>query len=193
MKSLTLNQPHIILMVGVPGSGKTFFAEKFAETFNAPYVSENVVAPLAANATTAAMLMHHQVSELLKTKKSIIIEGGTDSRTDRDKLTRQAKLAGYSTLLVWVQTDPATAKYRSTKDSKNKQNRTLSPEEYDRIVKRFTAPHVNEKPIVISGKHTYATQARVVLKKLSAPRTEISTHDTPPARIDPRRNTIIVR
>lgn len=180
-------------MVGVPGSGKTFFAEKFAETFNAPYVSDNVIAPLAANATTAAMLMHHQVSELLKTKKSIIIEGGTDSRTERDKLARQAKAAGYNTLLVWVQTDPATAKYRSTKEGKNKPNRTLSSDEYDRIVKKFTAPLANEKPIVISGKHTYATQARVVLKKLSAPRAEISTHENPPTRIDPRRNTIIVR
>lgn len=194
MKSLTLSQPHVILMVGVPGSGKTFFAEKFSETFNAPYVDSNTITPLAADDDAAAMLTQQQITQLFKTHQSIIVEGYTDTRTERDKLSKQARTAGYEVLQVWVQTDAATAKYRAIKDSKNKTNRTMSSDEYDKIAKRFTPPRVPEKFIVISGKHTYATQARIVLKKLSAPRAAISTHDTPPARQQPnRRNTIIVR
>lgn len=195
MKSLSLTQPHLIVMVGVPGSGKSFFAEKFAETFNAPYVSLEKITPFTTSSSDASHLMQQQTAELLKTRQSIIIEGDTDTRTERDRLARQARMAGYETLLVWVQTDPATAKSRSIRETKDKTNRTMSIDEYDRIVKRFTPPSVIEKPTVISGKHTYATQAKIVLKKLSAPRAEISTHDIAPVRQEERsrRNNIIVR
>lgn len=195
MKSLSLTQPHIILMVGVPGSGKSFFAENFAQTFNAPFVSLEKIIPYTVDDDSAATLIQHHLDELLKTGRSIIIEGGTDTRGEREKLTRKAKAIGYETLIVWVQTDPATAKVRSIRDSKNKVNRTLGADEYDRIAKRFTPPNNLEKPTVISGKHTYATQAKIVLKKLSAARTEISTHTTAPVRTEERsrRNNIIVR
>lgn len=195
MKSLSLTQPHIIVMVGVPGSGKSFFAENFSQTFNAPYVSLEKILPYTSDDTAATTLMQQYVTELFKTRQSIIIEGGTDTRTERDKLARKAKAAGYETLFLWVQTDPATAKARSVRESKNKINRTLTSDEYDRIVKRFTPPNALEKPTVISGKHTYATQAKITLKKLSAPRAEISTHDIAPVRTEERvrRNNIIVR
>lgn len=196
MKSLSLPQPHIIVMVGVPGAGKTFFADKFAETFNAPYLSLEKIIPYTANDGDASALFQQQLTELLKTRRTFIIEGDTDTRTERDKLTRKAKAAGYESLIVWVQTDPATAKSRSIRDSKGKVNRTLTPEEYDRIIKRFTPPNTIEQPTVVSGKHTYATQAKIVLKKLSAAaRPEISTHDRPPVRTEERarRNNIIVR
>lgn len=196
MKSLSLNQPHIIIMVGVPGAGKTFFAEKFAETFNAPYLSLEKIIPFTTTDHDASVLMQQQLTELLKTRRTFIIEGDTDTRTERDKLTRKAKAAGYESLVVWVQTDPATAKSRSIRETKDKVNRTLTPDEYDRIVKRFTAPNAIERPTVVSGKHTYATQAKIVLKKLTAAtRPEISTHDRPPVRTEERtrRNNIIVR
>jgi predicted kinase len=195
MKSLSLTQPHLIVMVGVPGAGKSFFAEKFAETFHAPYVSLEKILPFTTTTSDASHIMQQQTIELLKTRQSIILEGDTDTRTERDKLARQARIAGYETLLVWVQTDPITAKSRSVRETKDKTNRTISTDEYDRIVKRFTPPSVIEKPTVISGKHTYATQAKIVLKKLSAPRAEISTHDIAPVRQEERsrRNNIIVR
>lgn len=195
MKSLSLAQPHIIIMVGVPGSGKSFFAESFAETFNAPYVSLEKIIPLTGSDSDATLLHGSQITELLKTRQSIIVEGETDTRTERDKLARKAKLAGYETLLVWVQTDPTTAKTRSVRASKHKINRTLSVDEYDRIAKRFTPPNSVENPTVVSGKHTYATQAKIVLKKLSATRAAISTHSAAPVRAETatRRSNIIVR
>jgi predicted kinase len=195
MKSLSLTQPHLIIMVGVPGSGKSFFAEKFAETFNAPYVSLEKIAPHTAHGDAALHIIDHQITELLKTRHSIIIEGGMATRIERDKLTKKARSAGYESLLVWVQTDPTTAKSRSVRVSKDKINQTLTSDQYDKMVKRFTAPSTLEKPTVISGKHTYATQAKIVLKKLSSPRAEISVHTAAPVRTEERsrRNNITVR
>lgn len=182
MKSLSLNQPHVIVMVGVPGSGKSFFADKFAETFRAPYVSRNRIETLISDASLADALAMQQFAELLKTHHTVIVEGPATTRTERSELARQAKSAGYETLFVWVQTDPATAKVRSIRPQKDSQYRALSPEEYDARLQHFSPPHPTEKAVVISGKHTYATQARVVLKKLSSPRAAIAGHSRPPMR-----------
>lgn len=187
MKSLSLAKPHVIIMVGLPGSGKSFFAEKFAETFHTPLVSEQKMSQFTQE--NLAELADLQLTELLKTKQTIIFEGTSSMRTDRIALAKKAREAGYESLLVWVQVDPATAKDRST----GTRQATLSPEQFDALTKKFTPPSSTEKPLVISGKHTYASQAKVVLKKLSSPRAEISANSAPPVRTRPQRHNITIR
>lgn len=196
MKSLSPSQPHAIIMVGIPGSGKSFFAEKFAETFHAPHISTKTLQDLglatdaAADAVSLVFL-----TEVCKTKQSVIFDGSADTRADRVKLATIAKRAGYETLFIWVQTDPATAKTRSTKGTKEHPQR-LTTETFDQAVRRFVAPNAIEKPIVISGKHTFATQAKVILKRLSEPRaTSKSTSDITPKRTTPERGrrTVFIR
>lgn len=195
MKSLSPSQPHAIIMVGIPGSGKSFFAEKFAETFNAPYISSGVIQKLSqATSASADAISHAFLKEACKTKQSIIFDGSTETRTDRTKLAQIAKRAGYETLIVWVQTDPATAKNRSTRGTKENPN-PMTIESFDRAVKRFTPPGVLEKPIVISGKHTFATQAKIILKRLTEPRSSgVNTSDIIPKRTQPQgKRTVFIR
>ena len=174
-------------MVGLPGSGKSFFAEKFAETFHVPYVCQQKITELSPENSEA--LAELQLTELLKTHQSILFEGSTSSRTERVALFKIARAAGYEPLIVWVQVDPFAAKERSTVAKK-----ILSPEEFERRSKHFTPPSSIEKPLVISGKHTYASQAKVVLKKLSSPRAEISTQVAAPQRaLQPERRSITIR
>lgn len=193
MRNLSLNQPHAIVMVGIPGSGKTFFAEKFTAMFQAPYIDYHKITALANDSDAAIVLMNYQLDELLKTRQSIVIDGNTDTRTSRLDLAKKARKAGYEVLFIWVQTDTATSKARAAKQSKNQAAPAFSEDEYDRKIKRFTAPATIEKPVVISGKHTYASQAKVVLQRLSAPRAEISAHRTPPTRLEQsaRRNITV--
>lgn len=195
MKSLSLSQPHVIIMVGVPGSGKSFFAEKFSETFNAPYASLEKITPFTKSLAGATSVFTQQIDELLKTRQSIVIEGIAASRTVREAFIRKAKAAHYEVLFVWVQTDPATAKARAMRKGKDSDSPVLTSDQFDKAVRQFNAPTALEKPLVISGKHTYATQAKIVLKRLSAPRAEISSHTATPVRAEEprRRGNIIVR
>ena len=193
MKHLSLAKPHLIIMVGIPRSGKSFFAEKFAQTFGAPYISQKKIASLVTG--NLEDLVQLQLDELLKTKQSIIFDGHTASRTDRAQLIKKAHDAHYETLLIWVQIDQISAKARATQGKKRSEPDMLSDEEFEKQLKRFTQPNAIEKPLVISGKHTYASQAKVVLKKLSAPRANIAGHDQPPIRTQqrPHSRSIVVR
>ena len=187
MKSLSLAKPHLIIMVGLPGSGKSFFADKFAETFHAPYVSLQKISGLTSKNDVAIAQL--QLDELLKTSQSIIFEGASSTKTERAALAKKARAAGYEPLLVWVQVDPFTAKDRST----SIKNAPLSVEEFERASKRFTPPSSLEKPLVISGKHTYASQVKVILKKLSTPRVEVSSSQVPARSPHSLRRNITIR
>lgn len=166
MKSLSLATPHVLIMVGLPGSGKSFFAEKFAETFHAPYISLEKNAQFVQGDLEA--LTQAELKELVKTKQSVIFDGATESRAARSAISQIAKKAGYETLFIWVQTDGPTAKARALGQ---KRLHLATETDYEQRVKKFSPPQPTEKQLlVISGKHTYASQAKVVLKKLSEPR-----------------------
>jgi ATP-dependent protease HslVU (ClpYQ) ATPase subunit len=188
MKPITPASPHAIIMVGIPGSGKSAFAERFAETFKAPIINESRIAYEAdldaeqAEAISAAFL-----NEVLKTQRTFLIETANPTKAKRTRLIATVKKAGYRPLVVWVQTETYEAKRRALKAAPNGSG--LSDTAFDTAVRVFQAPLSLDKATVISGKHTYATQLKVVLKQLAGSRPDI--HIAPPS---PRQSgNIIVR
>lgn len=183
MKSLQLDKPHAVVAIGIQGSGKTFFAKKFADTFNAPFMEEAFFVEHAKDESAARDMYNVSLAELLKTGRSIVIEQSLSSRLERTELTKLLRSAGYVPLFVWVQVDLDTAMSRAYRATR------LSLEDYKAAMRKFTPPHASERPLVISGKHTFATQAKAVLKKLSAPRATQPTIE----RRQPVRGQIIIR
>ena len=162
MKSLRLSRPHAIMMVGIPGSGKTFFAEHFAATFGAPYINSSSFQELARDEQSAETLVAMALAEITKTNQTFIFEGYSDSRVRRTEFARLMASKGYKPMIIWVQTDESTARSRALK------TQAMAADTFTAVLNKFSAPHQLEKPIVISGKHTYASQAKVVLSRLSA-------------------------
>lgn len=181
MKSLNLAQPLILMVVGNPGAGKSFFAKQFSDTFGAPVVSiDRVRYELFVNPQYNAdendivnRLTAYQIEELFKTRRTFLVDGACNIKAERFRLTQAAKKAGYGTLTIWVQTDDATAQARALKRNPRRAddqyNTSLTPELFQTFSRRFTQPTI-EDYVVISGKHTYNTQAKMVLRKLVAPR-----------------------
>lgn len=172
MKSLSLSKPHVVVMVGIPGAGKSFFADHFASTFQAPLLSRAAIIDrdeLSGESTDR--IMEYMIDQLLKTKSTIIYEGIGGTLAARRLLAKKAHDAGYDVLYVWVQTDEATARQRALKNGTNDQ-------EFDVQVKKFTGIKDHEPSVVISGKHTYASQLKIVLRKLSASRQTSATSVT---------------
>jgi len=185
MKPLQLDKPHALIVVGIQGSGKTFFAKKFADTFKAPFLEQSMFSDLSRDEAAAGELMGSMTDELSKTGRSIVIELAQSSRSGRTELVKRLKSVGYVPLFVWVQVDLDTAMSRTYRAHR------IDDQTYRDTMRAFSQPHPSEKALVISGKHTFATQAKAVLKKLVVPRGE-SDNPTPP-RSAPARGQIIVR
>ncbi len=171
MKSLSLTTPHVVIMVGMPGAGKSFFAEHFSETFSVPLINWNTIRALLLENPTYSTeednfvteVAAYTLKELFKTRATILYEGDTLTQTAREALAKTIKAAGYEPLFVWVQTDEATTKARAIKQG-------VSAKRYDLSSKRFMPPKAGDSFVVISGKHTYASQLKIVLRRLSSAR-----------------------
>jgi predicted kinase len=183
MKTLTFAKPLILVLVGLPGAGKSFFARQFADMFSAPLVSyDRIQYELFATPQFSPeehelvqRLVHYQITELIKTKRSFVVDGGHNSRSERQTLENLSQAHGYGVLTIWVQTDETTARQRTNKRNPRQVDDKFSPRlndgQFAMLGKRLTPP-LRETYVVISGKHAFSTQAKMVLRKLSTPHVE---------------------
>lgn len=180
-KSLNNSQPLFVIVIGVPGSGKSFFARQFAEQYKFFYIDtgryeveldamSDETAPMPELAKKLAVATFE---EAIKSFKHIILEGSFGTFKEREKLIYEAKSAGFAILTVWVQTDLDTAEERALNrdrrraDDRNSVN--ITSEQFDHNISNFQKPVAGKETfVVISGKHSFRSQSLVVLKKIAA-------------------------
>lgn len=162
MKSLQLHKPHLLVVVGLPGAGKSFFAKQFGETFNAPYFDYGYYRDMISDTHVAKEIAADTLAKLVRTRQTIVIERKGKRYSDRKQIINYAKKVDYEVLFIWVQTDPTIAEQRAV----HSRNGNLSQDEFDKLVGEFELLKSVEPYLVISGKHTFASQAKNVLKRL---------------------------
>ena len=153
-----------VLVFGAPGSGKTTFAEKFAKKFNLSYYDLNEIREKYGFSHEAVL----SVLEIItRSRQSIVIEGELGTEKERTEVRNILRDHGYSPALVWIQTDFATIKMRL-----KKRYRTLkkAKEVYNKAVEDLETPADFEKPIILSGKHTFETQTKHIIAGLAKTR-----------------------
>jgi predicted kinase len=172
-----------MMVAGLPGAGKSFFARQFAETFGTACIRSDIIRAelfgqpqyTSDENEIVARMVEYVASQLARTGRSFMIDGNCNTAAARAHIEQLAKASGYKTLVVWVQTDPAMAKMRSLRRNPKKvddlYNPSLTDTQFKVFSQRFASP-AKEQYVVISGMHAYSTQARTVLKKLAAPHTE---------------------
>ena len=102
-----------------------------------------------------------------KAKQSIVIEGELRTEKDRTEIRNILRERGYKPALVWVQTDFTTIKVRLRSKYKTIKK---AKEIYDAAVAEMEAPADFERPIILSGKHTFETQTKHTLAGLAKAR-----------------------
>ena len=141
------SKPYAILVFGAPMSGKTTFAEQFSARFNAPFLNLSELHDEYKLTRKLAMVL---IQQLTKCKQTLVLEGGLDTEKQRNEIKDLLAKAGYRPILIWVQTDLNAIKHRMRHK-----------------YKKIEAPSELERPLVISGKHTFQTQCKNVLTGLS--------------------------
>jgi len=180
MGSLQLKKPFLIVVVGLPGAGKSFFGKNFSKIFDAPFLDYQFFRNHAKNESASDQLIDEVLGMLLLSRQTLIIEGPGYTLRGRGELKKLARKKGYELLFVWVQTESAIAQKRSIAKGTKKY--------FDEYHKKFQPLTRFEPYVVISGKHTNQTQAKTVLKKIAESKDRGSI--TPPPR-DIQRKAII--
>ncbi|HSW90777.1 MAG TPA: AAA family ATPase [Candidatus Saccharimonadales bacterium] len=183
MRSLHLTRPRAIMMVGVPGSGKSFFASQFSHTFSTPFIDSETINAITGDRVASGRIIALLLIEICKTNQTFILEGNSETKTLRTEFAEFAKRHGYDPLFIWVQADPIISRQRSAKKGRNK-------ESYESTLRRFEAPADAEKALVVSGRHTYATQVRMVLNHIGNDNRPPIAHERQPSPVVPVRKRL---
>lgn len=175
MNSLQLKKPHMIVVVGLPGAGKSFFGSQFSDTFNAPFLDYDHYRRVVGDTDAGNGLASDALAQLFRTKQTLVVEGIGNDKDERHDIAISAKKHGYEPMYVWVQTEPQTSLKRALSSTTT----PITNQRFIELAEKFDILQKNEPYVVISGKHTYASQARTVLKKLVS--------DRPTTNVKPRR------
>lgn len=169
--------PKLFCLVGLPGSGKTFFAEKFSKEYQIPFVNLNKwrflgnAQPSFSREEDARLteIGFDVLEQFFKTHKSILLEGNLSSRVDRQRYAQLARRHGYRPVIIWVQNVDTESKRRAVRLSRQvPKDFLITPELFEELKRRFTPPNEAERPIAISGKHSFKMQYRSVLKRIAS-------------------------
>lgn len=208
MKQLKLNPPLLILTMGYPGSGKTFFSRQFAEQYDIPRLSEDIIRfelfeQPQYNHDEAEIIdrvLKYMLSEMVKTQQTVIVDGLFLKKSDRESIKKLAKTAGYQMLIVWLQTDLQTSAHRAAnRDRRNPDSKysfNMNQMIFDKIKATLHRPDSKDETLVISGKHAYRSQSLSVLRKIAGIYAEQAT-DTKPSfgqnRLIKQRNSQLIQ
>lgn len=177
-KRITTVKPVLVVMMGLPGAGKTHTAAQLAESLNAFHIegdelrSELFEEPERTEAqdNVVERLVSLLTEKFMGKKFNLVVDSNFERRGLRRRLKSVCKAAGYGLLFVWIQTDVDTSFYRAANRDRRRQDDKyavkLEEDSFKRLMHQFQPPQ-HEDYVVVSGKHIFRTQLASIEKKLN--------------------------
>ena len=178
MGKLQPTKPLLILLYGMPGSGKTFVARQLCEDITAAHIQgDRIRAELFEKPTYSkeenhivASLMTYMASEFLQAGVSVVFDTNVMRLSQRRALRNLALKANAEPLLVWLQIDADSAYSRAKKRDRRKTDdryaQEMTPEVFQQLLGGMQNPDTTEPFLVLSGKHVFSTQKSAITRYL---------------------------
>lgn len=172
-------QPVLVLLYGFPGSGKTYFARQFCESFHAAHLEQDRIRyelfqqPRFSKQENAALtrILEYMAGEFLSAGISVVIDMNAMRVSQRKALREMARQRKAATLVVWFQVDADTSFIRNQKRDRRKHDDRYAigydVEAFKQIATYMQHPEPTEDFVVVSGKHSFSGQLSSVVKKLA--------------------------
>lgn len=141
-----MNRPSLILLVGIPGSGKTTYAEKYIKEHpGAVHLSSDKIrAELWGNEATQGdnnevfSMMQSRAIDALNNGQSVVYDATNITRRDRSYIiTLCPKFVNIECHIIWAPIETCIERDAA-------RERTVGKEVIDRMLKRFQAPYYDE-------------------------------------------------
>ena len=168
-----MNRPSLIVLVGIPGSGKTTYAEKYIKEHpNAIHLSSDLIRKeLWGDEATQGdnnkvfSLMQSRAIDALNNGQSVVYDATNITRKDRSYIiTLCFKFVKIECHIIWAPIETCIERDAA-------RERTVGKEVIDRMLKRFQAPYYDEgideiKVIVPDNfdQHEYTNQILNLMK-----------------------------
>ena len=163
----------LIMMLGLPGSGKTTFASRLAEQIQACHLDGDAIMRrlFPAGCQTDAEYQQHFANynrlwrRALASQRPIIRGNQHNSLADRREIANEGRKHGYQSLIVWLKMPKSVAIRRAADREANypvpyRRTRPQLTSHIARILAEFDPPAPNESWVAISGRDDFETQYR---------------------------------
>lgn len=178
MGKIVPTKPILVLLYGMPGSGKTFFARQLSEQLQVAHLqadrirSELFQKPSYSKEenTVIASLMAYMTGEFLHNGVSVIYDVNNARTAQRRVLRNLANKYKAETIQVWLQIDPDTAFNRAIKRDRRTADdhyaQEMTPAIFRQALTEMQNPDMTEKYVVVSGKHVFNMQKNAFYREL---------------------------
>lgn len=177
MAKIILSKPVLICLYGFPGAGKSYVARNLSEDIQMAHVSADRIrnelfeSPRFDKQENAIVshLMNYMTEEFVSAGVSVVYDINALRSAQRRALRELARQHRAAYLLVWIQVDQETAYNRTqNRDRRTSDDKFAEPQSastFERQMAGMQNPD-GEDYVVISGKHTYATQKTAIINRL---------------------------
>lgn len=180
-------KPLLVMFIGIPGSGKTYFATRLAEKIDAVRLNSDAMRISLFGSLDKIKEMYYSddryqlndytfrsmkyaTTQILKTKKSVVYEAIQRTSSDRKEMEDIALECGAIPILVWMKTDPEVALKRGVARLPTPEHRNFDEKTMREVIKHFSdgldAPAEHELLIEISGEIPFEEQYDAFVKGL---------------------------
>ena len=172
-----LQHPALFILVGIPGSGKTYLARQLSQKLGISRVSAEQIRSTVLDKPTLEQseeklvrrIAMFLIEEMLRLGMPMICDVPAFRSGQRSELEKLARRHKFQTVTIYQQIDRQAAwlrcRSRHSQQADDRYAPDLDEETFDKLCGKLQAP-TGDKVIVVAGSHDFNSQAQTILRRL---------------------------
>lgn len=164
-------KPTLFLLMGYPGSGKTYFSKHLSQTLHIPRLNSGISGQgirefmyqdkldgWPENNEQVYGALRYAANQILAVGHDVLFDASNSNVQDRGRLYDIASFNNARALIIWLDVPVETARRRAVSRDSAEETSKVPHTHFDKLVSRFQVPQDNEVYIKIDGTATFDIQ-----------------------------------